>query len=629
MAVLRTTAGQLELNAALPPHLRRYDRTLDKKGIQDLFRELAAEGPDAYRAASKKLLDVGRKAAYASGGMTFGLRHLRPTPAVYQSRARLDRTVDKILADPKLDDAGRRKAVVEATREEQKRLEKELFDEAKRDGNPFALQVLSGARGDAVQMKSLLAGDHLYSDAKGDDIPFPVQESYAEGLSPASYYAGTFGGRRGLVGTKLSVADGGDLNKRLIQAVHRLLVVAEDDEDPDDDLPPADAPPRGLPVDADDDDNIGALLAAPVAGFPRDTVITPQVLAKIRASGAERLLVRSPLVGGPATGVYAKDVGVREHGRLPTAGDGVVGIAASQSLAEKLTQGALGSKHGGGVSGSGPVGMELVNQLIEVPQAFRGGAAHAEVDGRVDAVEPAPQGGFYVSVNGQKHYVDAGREVTVKPGDSVEAGDLLSTGIPNPQTVVEYKGGGEGRRAFLKQFYDALKASKVGPHRRNVELVVRGLIDHVEMTDETDDHVPGDVVPYQRIEKAWRPREGYRQVAPKAAVGQYLERPVLHHTVGTKVRPSMLKDFEAFGVKALAVHSAPPPFRPVMVRARTGIGNDPDWMTRMLGGYQEKNLLSAVHRGAESDLKSTSFVPSLAEGSQFGVQWPGGASPKA
>jgi hypothetical protein len=59
-----------------------------------------------------------------------------------------------------------------------------------------------------------------------------------------------------------------------------------------------------------------------------------------------------------------------------------------------------------------------------------------------------------------------------------------------------------------------------------------------------------------------------------------------------------------------------------MLQARYSIGDDPDWMTRFLGSNQKKSLLTAVHRGAVSDTKSTSFVPSLAAGMTFGTDWP-------
>src|SRR5690606_31715766 len=144
----------------------------------------------------------------------------------------------------------------------------------------------------------------------------------------------------------------------------------------------------------------------------------------------------------------------------------------------------------------------------------------------------------------------------------------------------------------------------------------------VEFLDESGDHLPGDIVNYQQLERTWTPRQGFKSLAPKQAVGQYLERPVLHYSIGTKIRPSMLKDFDEFGVNTVDVFPEPPPFQPRMLRAIDNVGHDPDPITRLLASYQKRSILDSVHRGLVSDTQSTSFVPALAEGNNFGITWP-------
>jgi hypothetical protein len=306
---------------------------------------------------------------------------------------------------------------------------------------------------------------------------------------------------------------------------------------------------------------------------------------------------------------------------LPPLGD-FVGLAAAQAVSEKLSQGQLSAKHTGGVAGADKAvsGFAHINQLIQVPKTFKGGATHAQLDGKVSAITDAPQGGQFVTVGSEQHYVPPDLDLKVKIGDSVEAGDVLSDGIPNPAEVVHHKGIGEGRRYFVGAFGDAYRDSGMSSHRRNVELLARGLIDHVRVTDEFGDHVEDDVVPYSSIEHGWRPREGSRVVGLPAAVGKYLERPVLHHTIGTKVRPSMLPELKEFGVNNLEVHDEPPPFEPMMVRGMYNLQHDPDFMTRHLGSGLEKATLQAAHRGATSDIAGTSYVPALAERTHFGRQ---------
>jgi len=992
---------------------------MDKKGIKAVLREIAEKHPEQYREISKRLSDVGRDAAYTTGGSSFGLRHLRPTPSVHMSRQRLNRRIRDILSHDNWSDDTKEGKVIEATAVEHERLTHEILEEAKKSGNPLADQVVSGARGKPANLKRLIGGDMLYVDHHENVIPFPVQTSFSEGLSPAEFWASSYGARKGLIDVKLATQDAGffclakgtlvrmadwttnviediqigdlvlgaDINgrtfpvpvtrtftngvrplkrfrfrygksrkrfleivattqhralcehlrrrrrrpakqlrieitraaaalgeferraiswyallppqgyahvggkrepwagmlgfliaegglttnhigmscgdaelltaicahvaqfdfevrrkrnsqyefriidqqpltpagrpggglvtgtfmhrlkkrlhqwgilgktspykripvevdtwdntsialllqwlfagdggvapcnnsttpvvtlgmtadivvrktqqlladrfgiygqisvaktagkpcgvpekkymsrhdttvlaisdrtsllrfaehigfvagakqkrlmrlltaadpaerrdqfmfhyvtsedvgadatfdievghpdhlfvlangaivsnsKQLNQLAHRLIVTGTDaDEDAGEG-----APLRGLPVDVTDADSEGALLAAPVGDYSRNTTLTPKILRDLENQGVKRILVRSPTVGGPAHGVYGRDVGVRERGSVSSPGD-MVGIAAAQALSEKLTQGQLSSKHSGGVKGEAQAvtGFQHVNQLVQVPKTFKGGAAHAQLDGRVTAVEEAPAGGRYVTISGERHFVLPGFDLKVARGDDVEAGDVISEGIPNPSEIVKYKGIGEGRRYFMNTFADAYRAGGMYANRRNIELLARGLIDHVEMVDESDNHVPGDVVPYQQLEANWQPRDGSRPVRPKQAVGRYLERPVLHYTIGTRVTPSMLPLFDEFGVNELEVHDEEPPFKPLMVRAMASVGHDPDWMTRFLGSNQKKSLLSATHRGAVSDTNSTSFVPAMAAGTEFGRSWP-------
>lgn len=998
-----TTVGQLAVNAALPPEMRDWSRTLDGPGVNALFQRIAEQAPEKYREIAKKLSDIGRDAAYTTGGFSFGLSHLSSVDEAKQFRHKLDTYIDQVMDTPGIDDAEKERRILAFASKESASLEKTIMDKSLAEGNPLALQIKSKARGNPTNLRSLRGTDVLYVDNRNKVIPVPITRSYSEGLSPAEYWAGTYGARKGvhdtkkclsadtlvrmadmtvkricaiepgeyvlgadatghavpvrvlrrydngarecfrylfrigstrkefaelistedhkvlsevraghgtyayrsdytaklrplaaarfqknptknefvacpvrgaivgnteeplallyglllgdgncttgwslscadqtlitdiqdvlqraeltlappsqgygwtivqtahypfqrapggqitgtghpalqrltrlgvrhlaqekqiagevdtwtnasvaqciagimsadgciavrpsgveirlymtskhivewvkdtlatrfgvwgsalkykpivpgsamrnpqwgftighrecvlafarhipLVGVKQqalhtalpqfitrpenarigfkiyskeavgatptcdlevdhpdhmfvlanglivsnSTADAGFFSKQLNQAAHRLVVTAEDsdDEDPDDEF-------VGLPVDVDDNDSVGGLLSHAVGGYARNTVITPKILQNLRAQGVKRILARSPIAGvGPRTGgVYARDVGHRDvYGRLPSKND-MVGLTASQALSEKLTQGQLSSKHSGGVAGASSnaavSGFQYLNQLVQVPKTFRGGATHAQLDGKIGTIIPAPQGGNYVEVSGQRHYVGPEFAVTVEPGQTVEAGDVLSEGTPNPAEIAKHKHIGDGRRYFMTAFRNAYKDAGMAGHRRNIELLARGLVDHVEMSDEYDEYNPEDVVPYSDIARRWVPRETSQRLPTKQALGMYLEKPVLHHSIGTQIKPSMLKDLDDFGVKEITVNKEPPPFKPVMVRAMGQMNHDPDFMTRFLGSNLQKSMLDAVHTGGKSDLLGTSFVPSLAEGRSFG-----------
>lgn len=612
--MLKTTLGQLLINEALPPDMRDYERVYDKKNTVATATELAKRHPEKYRDVMKRLHDVARDAAYTSNGFSFGLKDIKPSLASQYAQLSVRRELRTILGNRQLTPEQRKAKILAMAAKAQTKLVEEVFQEAQSQDNPLVHQIASGV-GNKFSLNSIIGADLQYVDHKNEPIPIPVLNSYSRGLRPEEYFAAAFGARKGVIDTKTATADAGFYGKQLTQMAHRLLVTADDDDDENED-----AINLGLPSDVDDPDNEGALLARPVGPYKRNTVLTPKILRDIKAMGTKDILVRSPTVGGPADGgVYARDVGYREKSRLPPAGD-YVGIAAVQALSEPVSQGQLSSKHSGGVGGAGSIsGFKALNALVQVPKKYPDGATHAQRDGTVQEIRPAAQGGFYVQVDGEDHYVPADREVSVKKGDKLEAGDVLTDGMPNPAEVVRHKGIGEGRRYFVQAMRQVMKNSGMSPHRRNIELLSRGIINHVRMQEEYGDYAPDDIVPYSVLEKTYTPRQGSVSAPAQQLMGHYLEKPVLHYSIGTKVSKSVAENLKRYGINSVQAHREPPPFQPEMVRGMSNISNDQDWMTRMLGSYQQRGLMGSVHRGLTSDEAGSSYVPSLARGENFGV----------
>ena len=615
--MLKTTLGQLLINDALPPELRDYDRVLNKKNTSALATELAQKHPDKYRDVMKRLHDVALDSAYTTNGLSFGLKDIRPTLASQRARQSVGLSLRGILSDRSLTAEQRKTKILQMAANAQSKLVDDVYNEAVEQDNPLVHQIIGSGVGNKYALNSLIGADLQYVDHRNEPIAIPVLNSYSKGLTPAEYFAAAFGARKGVIDTKTATADAGFYGKQLTQMAHRLLVTADDDDDKE---RLATAHDRGLPSDVDDPDNEGGLLSRPVGPYKRNTVLTPKILRDIKQMGIKDILVRSPIVGGPEDGgVYAKDVGYREKGRLPPTGD-YVGIAAVQALSEPVSQGQLSSKHSGGVGGANSIsGFKALNALVQVPKKYPDGATHTQLDGRVQDIRQAPQGGYYVSVGGQDHYVPADRQVSVKKGDELEAGDSLSDGMPNPAEIVKHKGIGEGRRYFTQAMRQVMKNSGMSPHRRNIELLSRGIVNHVRMSDEYGDYVPDDIVPYSVLERNWQSRTGAVTGNPGSLNGHYLEQPVLHYSIGTKIGKNVTTNLQKYGITSVQAHKEPPPFESEMVRGMSNISNDPDWMTRMLGSYQEKGLMNSVQRGLTSDTAGSSYVPALARGETFGT----------
>jgi len=475
--------------------------------------------------------------------------------------------------------------------------------------NPFAMQVNSGAKGNPNQFSSLNMGDLLVADHRDNPIPIPITHSYSDGLDPVEYWAASYGARKGTVSTKFATPKGGFLSKQLSLAAHRIVVTEEDCETE-----------NGIPVAGNDSDNVGTVLARNQGTFKAGTVITPKISKKLGKN--KTIVVRSPMTCEARSGVCARCAGIRERGRFPGIGENI-GIAAAQAIAEPVSQLALDAKHTGGVvdkSARSSSGFDAINQLVQVPKTFEGGAAVAKLDGRVEDIENAPQGGTFVRVDGERHYVPPGFKALVKKGDRVEAGDVISEGLPNPAEIVRHKGIGAGRWHFMNNFRNTLHASKIGGSRRNVELLSRGLINHVRVTglNSVGDAIPDDVVEFNTITRRYVPRSGSHDVRLMQAKGRYLEKPYLQYSIGTRVTPKVLDDLKQAGYTSVLSHEDEPPFVPEMVRAMETISYADDWMTRLGGFHLKKGLVESVHRGRESKEHGESYIPALARGVEFG-----------
>lgn len=281
------------------------------------------------------------------------------------------------------------------------------------------------------------------------------------------------------------------------------------------------------------------------------------------------------------------------------------------------------SKHGAGVVGASHEsigGFQAINQLVQVPKSFVRAATLASKDGRVELVEDAPQGGKYVLVGGERHYVHPDIKVDVKVGDTVEAGDALSEGIPNPAEIVKYKHIGEGRRYLANRLRKTLLEQGISINRRNLEVVSRGLINHVKVVepDGLDGSLPDDIVSYDKLAQTYKPRFGSMLLSPLRAKNKYLEKPTLHYSIGTRVTPSVADTMRRHGVSQVTAHDDPPPFEPHMVRAMESTLHDKDFMRRLQGFYIGKGFLDAVHRGGESQVHGQNWGHSLATAKDFG-----------
>ena len=596
-----TTIGQLMINQALPDDLKNYGRVLDKGGIRELLMDIYRKHPNDYKTIIDELMNVGRAVAHTEGS-SFSLEDLRLPPELQERREQLKSKLSKLIQQ------GKTNEFIQTIINEQNGLQKSLYEKLLKEKNPFALQVKSGSRGNASQLRSLVFGDLLAVDHKDHPVPIPIQHGYVEGLDPAEYWASSYGTRKAVIDTKFATQEAGALGKEISSAAHRVVAT--------DKLP---IEGTGFPLEVSDPDLEGYTLAKDYPSIgSRHEIITPQIAAKLKNSGISHVLVNSVInTGSFGGGIPRHAFGIRERGTLPQVGDNL-GIPAAQAVAERLSQGMLSSKHGGGVVGSsaGVSGFDLIKRLLEVPKSAAGNATVAHTDGSVTSIQDAPQGGKYVFIDNERHYVSPDNTLLVNAGDKVEAGDVITEGYPNPAEIVKHKGIGEGRKQFVDIFKKALVENGINTQRRNLEILSRGLINFVRITgnEELSGHLPGDLVDYDSLSEIWKPRQDSQVLHPSKASNKYLEKPVLHYSIGTRITPSVSSNLKKFDVPEITVNDSPPPFEPEMIRAMENLSKSDDWLVRFGGTNLERSLLDSVHRGRTSDLRGNSHLPSMAIG---------------
>lgn len=610
------TVGQILVNSILPPDLR-VSEPITKKTIDKILMGVADKHPDRYAEISQKLLNLGAMVATRSPMSMLHFSDFEPSRVNDEYAKRIETEVLNILQNPNLSEKQKNEQIIELTSKYDDIVKQKIMEEQERKGSTLLRYVRSGARGNDLQFRRIVGGDMLYVDYKSRPIPIPITSSYAKGLTAPEFWAAAYGARKGWMTSNLGPAPAGYLAKQLTNAASRIIVTATDANVE----PPL---PKGLPTSVDDPGNVNAFLAVPAGGYPRNTLLTPKVLADLKAKGINDIVVRSVLAGVNNTdGVLARDVGLMEGGRLLTPGD-AIGVIAAQSIGEPITQMAIGAKHTGGVKAQHFADINVLSRILEVPKIFPGGAVHATETGSVTKIEPNPAGGSFIYVGDTPHYAGPQMEIKVKPGDSVEAGDMLTDGIPNPSKIVAYKGLGEGRKFLAEYLTDWYKQSGFNVTRRNFEVVISALLNHVQLTDEFKGFLPGEIVNYNWLERNWEPREGSKASKPDQALGKYIEYPVLHYTIGTPITPSVIDTLKKYGIQQIIVHEEPPPFQPIMLSARSVLDYDPEWVHRFLGGVQgqRRSLQAAVAEAQSAPWYGSSFLPTLLAGTEFGTNWP-------
>jgi hypothetical protein len=281
------------------------------------------------------------------------------------------------------------------------------------------------------------------------------------------------------------------------------------------------------------------------------------------------------------------------------------------------------SKHGGGEAVQTArikKGFAAIEQFIDMPEEFVGGAVISDYDGIVGKPVPAPQGGYFLPIGNDKVHILADQTIKVTPGQEVTKGDILTDGMVNISKVTKYKGIGAGRKAFSDHFINTLADNGIFNLRRNIETMARGYISRVKITDPDGvaGKIIGDITDYDDIEAVYKPRDGFQELPIEKTKGKYLEAPASYFSIGTRITPDVIKELKRNRISTVKVHDDPAPFEPIVVPAKQFTAKDEDFLVGLAGENLMRSIQEHTMRGSETEKDSTSYYPRTAFMSYLG-----------
>jgi len=536
---METTLGRAIFNDALPADYPYVNYQVGKKELGVIVNDLAERYSKVdVGVALDALKDTGFHWATRSG-VTISIEDV-VTPAKkpeilakYEGQAaKVQQQFDRGL----ITEDERRQELIEIWTQATNEVSGEMESKFKENpDNPIWMMVNSGARGNMMQVRQIAAMRGLVANPKGEIIPRPIKANFREGLSVVEYFIATHGARKGLADTALRTADSGYLTRRLVDVSQDVIIREEDC-----------GTERGLPKRIGAKNDEGVVVAAenvetsayartaavditdPKSGsvlIPAGGDLGDVEIDALIAAGVEEVKVRTVLTCEAAAGTCAKCYGRSlATGKLVDIGE-AVGTIAAQSIGEPGTQLTMRTFHTGGVAGDDIThGLPRVVELFEARQP-KGKAPITEAAGRVTIDDTDRSRKIIVTPDDGSEPlefpVSKRMRLLVQDGDSVEVGDQLTHGTPDPQEVLRILGVRRAQEHLVDEVQEVYRSQGVAIHDKHIEIIVRQMLRRVTVIEQGDANlIPGDLVDRASFEE-----ENRRVVAERGTPAS--GRPVL------------------------------------------------------------------------------------------------------
>jgi DNA-directed RNA polymerase subunit beta' len=364
-SLVETTLGRALFNQALPEAYSYYEGQVGKKEIGKIVTELVEKVSRVEVAQSlDRIKDAGFYWATRSGVS------MSIADANFDMSGAFDKARSKMIIDGEKEHTKIQEAFDNGLKSDLERRDElgalwfkktneiqNLLQESIPEDNAIFKMVTSGARGNWLQIRSIVGMRGPVATSSGDFAPMPVKGNYLIGLTANEYFINATGARKGNADTAMKTAAAGYLTRRLVDVAQDVIV-----REPDC------GTNKGLEKSMKDIDGNWDEQTIELSVLHRslqlDVVVGKDVIAKagqtvdqklidvLKAADVDAVHVRSVLTCESQQGVCALCYGIS----LAT-GDAVelgeaIGIIAAQSIGEPGTQLTMRTFHTGGAASS-------------------------------------------------------------------------------------------------------------------------------------------------------------------------------------------------------------------------------------------------------------------------------------
>jgi DNA-directed RNA polymerase subunit beta' len=363
--LVETTLGRALFNQALPEEYDYQELQVGKKEIGKIVADLVEKVSRVEVAQSlDRIKDAGFYWATRSGVS------MSISDANFDMSGSFDKARSKMIVDGEKEHTKIQEAFDNGLKSDLERRDElgalwfkrtneiqNLLQESIPEDNAIFKMVTSGARGNWLQIRSIIGMRGPVATSSGDFAPMPVKGNYLVGLTANEYFINATGARKGNADTAMKTAAAGYLTRRLVDVAQDVIV-----REPDC------GTNKGLEkslkdIDGNWDEQTIELSILHRA-LQNDVVVGKDVIAKagqtvdaklveaFKTANVDAVGVRSVLTCESLQGVCALCYGVS----LAT-GDSVelgeaIGIIAAQSIGEPGTQLTMRTFHTGGAASS-------------------------------------------------------------------------------------------------------------------------------------------------------------------------------------------------------------------------------------------------------------------------------------